>query len=984
MFADTASATDLSPVHAETVGILLSERGVRLAVLNACNSARSDRGMLANVASNLVTQGVTNVLAMTYEFMASAVPLFFNVFYQCFFLQGMPFSHAAAISRHNLKRHPERTASFGLTVGLQDWSVPTIYTADQDVMFTYSTTNMPKRALRDFYSEVVEPNTSTYETSVIGRDLDKLRFERELIENKALYLYGVAEGGKSAMLDTLANEWRLTNFAEVVQVDFSQVPYLTQELMIEQISLQLDPSISTDAASSKSLPQLMQVFRQKRTVLVFDSLDTPYSYMIQESHKETNVERYNEDYAKVHEVLRSLIELALDRSAPEFYVVLVGRKERYWIQEQLPGLDVSSFELPALSLPAAISLSERILVAHGFQYEALRQSDSLVHIVQMLQKLPGALRLVLPKASKNASLDSFREGLLHGDVTLTVADLKGKPFTAHRFLRNLNTLDYLQLQIPLVSFWGEGPANVEYFVRQLRDLGLDYGEKWLTIFFCLNDLDACSISREAYFMRWVHPMWTLLLRGKQQSSFHWRWQHSNSLQPLRAWVDKGRDYLAPGSSQLHSSRLPKMRELFCSAVQDRFKFFFNFQVLGANNVPRYGRYHRGSLSNVLSVLDICCDEEQPLQLTKWPMELFTGLTALSRIYFSVPEQLLFNQGLERALKIFTQRNGGFAVETDLLSFPLIAATHLRTFYGPDRVRALYRPELTDIALAVIEASESKYGIMPRYEMMYKGLAFRYKAIDMLIAKDEKKADAWWKKMNAVDSVLYPSQTNSETDVPIPAPSNELSMEQQNQVAIEQFTKINDERLRSWLAVRGPSFWDWLKSTILQKDMGGKETELLQEMSTNLRQASNVYEQTGVLGLDRWEFCFPMQSDMVQYTRRLEDPKQRLLELEEAIETGSWEKAYQHHMELYNAEFAEGHFQAARKHLLEAREIYVKNIDEAGEPALWISLASHNARSIHGQMVRNLEYRHQRIEESIMAGEPIDWDSIAQQTFRELL
>lgn len=89
------------------------------------------------------------------------------------------------------------------------------------------------------------------------------------------------------------------------------------------------------------------------------------------------------------------------------------------------------------------------------------------------------------------------------------------------------------------------------------------------------------------------------------------------------------------------------------------------------------------------------------------------------------------------MKIFIQRNSGFAVNTELLLFPLTAAMHLRTFYGPNKVRALYRPELTDIALAVIEASESKYGIMPRNEMMYEGLAFRYKTVDLLVAKDEK-------------------------------------------------------------------------------------------------------------------------------------------------------------------------------------------------------------------------------------------------------
>lgn len=123
-----------------------------------------------------------------------------------------------------------------------------------------------------------------------------------------------------------------------------------------------------------------------------------------------------------------------------------------------------------------------------------------------------------------------------------------------------------------------------------------------------------------------------------------------------------------------------------------------------------------------------------------------------RCYFSVPEQVLFNQGLERASKTFIQRNGGLAVATDHLLFPLLAATHLRTFCGPDKVRAFSRPELTGIALAVIAASESKYVTTSRYEMMDIGPAYRYKAIDMLVAQDEKQADAWCEKMNVADSI----------------------------------------------------------------------------------------------------------------------------------------------------------------------------------------------------------------------------------------
>ncbi|KAL2048699.1 hypothetical protein N7G274_000611 [Stereocaulon virgatum] len=452
MFADAASATDLCPIRADTVGSMLSAKGIHLAVLNSCNSARSDHGLPANIASILINHGVTNVLAMSYEFMVSTVPLFLNAFYRCFFLQGLPFSRAAAFSRYVLKRQSIPSASFGLTVDLQDWFVPTVYTNGLDARFSYGIAGKPmSKALDDMSSADIE--LGTYDNiSLTGRDLDKLRFERELVENRAVYIHGPAEIGKSAILGDLTREWRETDFAEVIHVDFAQVPHITLDVIIEKMDSQLSFRSTRGAPSERSPALLFQMLRLKKTILVFDSLDIPYSYMIQEWRKEKNLEDYHRDYVGVHKFILSLAELALNRPEPMFILVLIGRKDRPWIQEQLPGLDVSAFELSALSLPAAISLGERVLTAHGVQPETLRRSDSLVHIMQMLQKLPGALKLVLPKASKHASLESFRQALLHGDVTLTATDVKAEPLPSNRFLRVLDTLDDLQLQYPLAPF----------------------------------------------------------------------------------------------------------------------------------------------------------------------------------------------------------------------------------------------------------------------------------------------------------------------------------------------------------------------------------------------------------------------------------------------------------------------------------------------------------------------------------------------------
>lgn len=93
---------------AVSVGKLLADHGIPSAVINACESARANRGIGANLSRIFARQGVSNTLAMSYKFSSSAAVLFHTKFYECLLVETLPFSEAARHARKTLRDNQER------------------------------------------------------------------------------------------------------------------------------------------------------------------------------------------------------------------------------------------------------------------------------------------------------------------------------------------------------------------------------------------------------------------------------------------------------------------------------------------------------------------------------------------------------------------------------------------------------------------------------------------------------------------------------------------------------------------------------------------------------------------------------------------------------------------------------------------------------------------------------------------------------------
>ena len=108
---------------AEVLASYLRGSSVRLAVLNACESARTDPAdSFAGVAPRLVQAGLPAVVAMQTLLPDAAAPVFSGAFYRGL-ADGLPVDAAVTAGR---------VALFGHAPARADWSIPVLYLAADD------------------------------------------------------------------------------------------------------------------------------------------------------------------------------------------------------------------------------------------------------------------------------------------------------------------------------------------------------------------------------------------------------------------------------------------------------------------------------------------------------------------------------------------------------------------------------------------------------------------------------------------------------------------------------------------------------------------------------------------------------------------------------------------------------------------------------------------------------------------------------------
>ncbi|KAL8827925.1 MAG: hypothetical protein Q9191_002889 [Dirinaria sp. TL-2023a] len=400
----TTDSKKLTPVSSKAVAEVLASYGCPIAVLNACDSARSGLETDANLASVFVSAGINNVLAMSHRLLESAANSFIKAFYHTFLIEAKPFSVAAASARATLRADPMRMTRFRSSEPLMDWIIPVVYTSGQDVIFPGDVkprlgANSSMPALDNFEKQAEE---------VLGRGGDILQIDRFVVEHSPVMILGSPGVGKSALVDELCSLWKQTaSFNFVIYINVREHNIRSRADLVERIAssiLALQPT--QDVASTIQLAlrggvpkekdaAILSEIRSKSTVLILDG--------IRDGHHNLPLQGWP-PYLPPTAVseLCGFVNEAVSPAASghrQTRVILVTRHDldSLW-RNRLENADqVATFSVPNLSLADAFDLATKVFVQCDVAVPTWYQkdADALEQILLLCDLNPLAIRHVV-------------------------------------------------------------------------------------------------------------------------------------------------------------------------------------------------------------------------------------------------------------------------------------------------------------------------------------------------------------------------------------------------------------------------------------------------------------------------------------------------------------------------------------------------------------------------------------------------------------
>lgn len=192
-------------VHADKLAALLRDYRIPLVVLEACQSAQSDKNPTDSVAASLLQQGISSVVAMTHSVLVVTAQQFVEPFYQAL-AQGERVASAMLQGQSSLMRNTFRFAQPSVgDVHLKDWFVPILYQEHYDpALFQTLPSEMAQRVNthRRALQFGLLPKTPSH--TFIGRSRELLQVERLLEQQPYAVLRGQGGIGKTTLAVELA------------------------------------------------------------------------------------------------------------------------------------------------------------------------------------------------------------------------------------------------------------------------------------------------------------------------------------------------------------------------------------------------------------------------------------------------------------------------------------------------------------------------------------------------------------------------------------------------------------------------------------------------------------------------------------------------------------------------------------------------------------------------------------------------------------
>jgi len=376
-----------TPIAAADLTRLLTQHGIPLVILNACQSAKQvGADSETSLASHLMQSGAQVVVAMAYSVTVSAAEVFMHTLYQQLF-SAQPLPAAIRRGRFELFNQKSRRAYYNERIELEDWMLPVVYQSRPPVLPLRAFTAQEEAAY--FERDAARFTGARPEYGFFGRDLDILEIEERLLTRRNILLVqGMGGAGKTSLLTHLGEWWQTTRFVgKVCYFGFDQKAWTPAQILrgIAEALLGKEDMLRRFQPLNEGAQRAMlaRLLRGERHLLILDNLESVTGAALAIQHTLN---------AKQQAALRAFVaELA----GGQTLVLLGSRGDEAWLRDGT--FADNRYRLPGLDKEAASNLADEILKRRHAEHlrSDAEHRQALNHLLQLLGGFPLALEVVL-------------------------------------------------------------------------------------------------------------------------------------------------------------------------------------------------------------------------------------------------------------------------------------------------------------------------------------------------------------------------------------------------------------------------------------------------------------------------------------------------------------------------------------------------------------------------------------------------------------
>ena len=390
-------------VDATSLAEMLDYAGVKIAVLNACQSAViGGKDIFSSVAVGLLQSSVQAVVAMSASVTPPGAALYVKAFYNALAL-GSSVQAAHELAQQELHEQPERNPlqrqldEAGQAVNLQDWWLPYLF-VQRPLIFQVG--GEESLSAKPTTSAPVQPAQSTVmatsSLAFTGRSAELYQIERALIRKQMLVISGFGGIGKTTLAQEAA-EWliRTKMYDSSCFVSFEQGGDASLLLSTLGTVLAINDGSYHTYDPPSALAILAPLLQKRRVLIIADNIESILPG--------GNAAMDDAGRTQLWDVLTQLQNSGAG-------VLITSRSPKPDDPRFVPGIQADSLELKGLAPDDAYSLVVQVMDANGIDLASVPYVD-LQDLLARLDHHPLAIRLVLP------SLKSLTLAKVQADFT---------------------------------------------------------------------------------------------------------------------------------------------------------------------------------------------------------------------------------------------------------------------------------------------------------------------------------------------------------------------------------------------------------------------------------------------------------------------------------------------------------------------------------------------------------------------------------------